>query len=151
MKTFKYIKDYNNKYIVYKNGKVVNLKKQKIINPYYDKRGRARISLCKNGGKNNILLHRLIAEYFIPNPQNKPYINHIDNNPSNNNILNLEWCTQKENMQHAAKQNRLNNNRKYDYSKIMDLYNSGLNKYQISKRVGTNFMTIKYIVDKHIK
>ena len=151
MKTFKYIKDYNNKYIVHKNGKVVNLKKQKIINPYYDKRGRARINLCKNGTKYAILLHRLVAEYFIPNPQNKPYINHIDNNPSNNNIQNLEWCTQKEKMQHASKQNRLSNNRKYDYSKIMDLYNSGFNKYQISKKVGTHFMTIKYIVDKHIK
>jgi len=47
------------------------------------------------------LLHRLIAKTFIPNPGNKPQINHIDGNPQNNRIDNLEWVTQSENMLHA--------------------------------------------------
>jgi len=63
-----------------------------------------RVDLKKPDTKRkNALLHRLIAVEFIPNPNKKPYINHKDGNPSNNNINNLEWCTHKENMIHAYK------------------------------------------------
>ena len=60
-----------------------------------------RIVLMKYGVKNRYMCHRLVAITFIPNLENKPFINHIDGNKSNNVVTNLEWCTGSENMTHA--------------------------------------------------
>lgn len=60
-----------------------------------------RIVLMKDGVKARYQAHRLVALTFIPNPDNKPLINHIDGNKSNNVVTNLEWCTASENMIHA--------------------------------------------------
>ncbi len=56
-----------------------------------------------NGSQKVVQVHQLIARTFIPNPDNKPQINHIDGNKENNNVTNLEWCTASENLKHAYK------------------------------------------------
>ena len=56
-----------------------------------------------DGKKKNCRVHRLVAEYFLPNPDNLPCINHIDGNKENNHVSNLEWCTYQHNMQHAVR------------------------------------------------
>ena len=63
--------------------------------------GYPRVVLYKNGKRHRVLIHRLVCEAFIPNPDNKPFVNHKDGNPNNNQVSNLEWCTCKENVQHA--------------------------------------------------
>ena len=72
--------------------------KGKLLKPQFNNKGYKRVNLCKNGNKNFAFVHRLVAEAFIPNPNNYPVVNHKDENPKNNCVENLEWCTQKYNM-----------------------------------------------------
>lgn len=71
--------------------------KEKLLNPVKDKQGYMIITLSKNGKAKTHKIHRLIAMAFIPNPENKPCIDHIDTNRDNNSLDNLRWVTQKEN------------------------------------------------------
>lgn len=70
---------------------------------HYTRQGYIRVHLTKNKIDKYLLVHRLVAEAFISNPENLPIINHIDGNKSNNIVTNLEWCTHKHNYQHALK------------------------------------------------
>jgi len=74
---------------------------ERIMNTPINKAGYMYCSLNKGSHSKIFLIHRLIAQYFIPNPDNKPCVNHIDGNKTNNEIENLEWVTHKENTQHA--------------------------------------------------
>ena len=62
-----------------------------------------RISLYQNGKRKRILFHVLVARAFLPNPNNLPVVNHIDNVRTNNRVENLEWCTYSENQRHAVR------------------------------------------------
>ncbi len=64
--------------------------------------GYKRIVLMKDAKKKRYMCHRLVAETFIPNLDDKPFVNHIDGNRGNNCVENLEWCTQTENEQHSV-------------------------------------------------
>lgn len=70
--------------------------------------GYVSVILCKNKSQKNVFVHRLVAKCFVPNPENKPCVNHIDGNKSNPCAYNLEWCTQKENISHAIKNGLFN-------------------------------------------
>ena len=65
-----------------------------------------QVILCKNGKIKAFLVHRLVAEAFIPNPDNLPCINHKDENPKNNQVENLEWCTYKYNNEYNGRINK---------------------------------------------
>jgi hypothetical protein len=64
--------------------------------------GYRNVGLAVNGRSKKFKVHRLVALAFLPNPQNKPDVNHKDGNKANNCLGNLEWCTEKENVQHAV-------------------------------------------------
>ena len=74
--------------------------KEKILKSSYDKDGYLKITITNNWKHKTHKIHRLVAEAFIPNPDNKPTINHIDGNKLNNSIDNLEWATRKEQTKH---------------------------------------------------
>lgn len=83
-------------------GKLVEKYAQpKIMAQAYTVEGYLVVTLFKNGKPRQYKVHRLIAESFIPNPENKPVINHINGIKDDNRIENLEWCTVQENTQHA--------------------------------------------------
>ncbi len=75
--------------------------KGKEIKPKISTDGYYFVNACKNGKQKPLYYHRLVALLFIPNPENKLEVNHIDGNKGNNCITNLEWCTNKENVRHA--------------------------------------------------
>lgn len=79
----------------------VRNKKSKKLKPRFDKDGYVLISIYCGGKQKNFRVHRLVAMAFIPNPDNKPFINHKDGNKANNHVNNLEWSTQSENEKHA--------------------------------------------------
>ena len=86
----------NNNYSVSNFGRVRNNKTNKILKGSL-RRGYLRVQICTKGERHFFSIHRLVATEFIDNPLNKPFIDHIDNNKSNNNAYNLRWCSQKEN------------------------------------------------------
>ena len=92
-------------------GRMINLNyrgtgKAKLMELTKRKDGYLKVTFSKNGKTDNILVHRLVAETFIPNPDNLPQVNHIDENKENNRVDNLEWVTAKENINYGTHNER---------------------------------------------
>lgn len=83
------------------------LKKGKILVLCNNRKGYKHVNLCKCGKINTHEVHRLVAKAFIPNPEKLRCINHRDENPENNRVDNLEWCTNKYNSNYGTIKNRL--------------------------------------------
>lgn len=81
--------------------------KEKILKPRVDSKQKYyRICLRKNGCSTDYLVHRLVAETFIPNPDGLPQVNHKDENPANNSVCNLEWCSRQYNINYGTARER---------------------------------------------
>ena len=81
--------------------------KEKILKPCTYNHGYLYVNLCKNGKVKKFLVHRLVAEAFIPNPNNLPQVNHKDECKTNNNVENLEWCSAKHNANFGTRNERV--------------------------------------------
>lgn len=93
------------RYIKYKNGKVC-FRKGKSIKPVKCTNGYFEVQVNKDGKRIIIMLHRAVAQAFIPNPNNFPEVNHKDENITNNCVENLEWCTPKYNANYGTRNQR---------------------------------------------
>jgi len=139
MKVWKDIIGYEGIYQVNKKGEVKSLKRKtqgtftsidKLIKKSINLKGYYTYHLSKEGKIKNILLHRLIAIYFIDNPNNEKCVNHKDGNPLNNDISNLEWCSYSYNSFHGYEKNgRLNPNRKLKESQVIEIKEKLKNAY----------------------
>ena len=146
-------------FIVYENGDIYNAKTNNKLKPIDNGVGYNRVGLYAGNNKHKLYyVHRLLAMAFIDNPENKDFINHIDGNPKNNILSNLEWCTKSENGLHAFKlglnkpspcrgekngNSILNNEKVY---KIREMFNNGIRQRDIVKKMGIN----KYLVSNVI-
>ena len=90
-------KNYNEKYLISNCGDVKNIKSEKILKIRTTPEGYVHYSL----GGTNKKVHRIVANLFVPNPNNLPCVNHIDGNKLNNSYTNLEWCNYSMNLEHA--------------------------------------------------
>ena len=119
----------HDKYVIFSTGDIFNLHGKKMIGNI-DRSGYHEVIL--NGKQYRV--HRLVAEAFIPNPENKPCVNHKDGNKKNNKVNNLEWCTYSENTVHA--------------------YQTGLEKRMCGEQHHSHKLTeedVKYIKQVYIK
>lgn len=110
-------------YYISDHGRVMSTKFNKIryLTSCPSTHGYLKVMLCKNGIVKTKFIHRLIAEYFIPNPNNLPQVDHIDGNRQNNNINNLRWVTNQQNHfnETKAKGYTWDKKRKKWYARIM--------------------------------
>ena len=160
------IKGYENLYEVSNKGRVRSLTKYcmrfgcrktlirgKLLSIRKNASGYIMVSLAKKGTKKQVLIHRLVAQAFIPNPNNYPIINHKDENPSNNNVNNLEWCTQKYNVNYGTARsrtritNKINRSKgKTDIDKV--LLKTHITKTALAKELGISKSTLRIWIEK---
>ena len=101
------IKDYEGLYAITSCGKVWSYRSKKFLQPY-NNRGYLRLELYgKDGSRKKYSIHRLVAEAYIPSPEEKPQVNHLDENKQNNCVNNLEWATAEENTNHGTRNQRV--------------------------------------------
>ena len=113
---WKDIKGYEGQYQVSNKGNVRSVARKDsigrkisgiILKPGCNNGGYLMVNLCKNGKVKNKLIHRLVLEAFVENPNNLPEVNHKDENPSNNELSNLEWCDARHNNNHGTRNERI--------------------------------------------
>ena len=105
MEIWRDIHGYEGKYQVSNYGRIKSLYTNKLKKATIKNTGYKCVDLYLNGKRENKTIHRLVAMAFIPNPNSYKVINHIDGNKLNNNVNNLEWCTQSYNIKHSYDNN----------------------------------------------
>lgn len=120
-------------YLVYEDGRIWSNKTNKFLKPAYTRAGYASVELFGYNGRKRFLIHRLVANVYIPNPNHYPQINHKDENPKNNHVNNLEWCTARYNMNYGEGAKRKHSN--IDYTKPCFSENARKNGKKVSRPV----------------
>lgn len=134
-------------YSITEKGIIVNQKTGHTKSWYIGSTGYYMVTLSKSNKQTPKRVHRLLAKMFIPNPENKPHVNHKNGIKTDNDLINLEWCTHLENMEHAFRTGLVNNTgvnngmAKLNPVSVKSIKHSllkGESQYKISKRHGVS-------------
>lgn len=90
------------RYLVSNFGRVFSILQKRFLDPHFNTWKYYQLDIGNKNERKPILVHRLVAEAFVPNPSNKPFVNHIDGDKTNNVYSNLEWVTNEENQRHSV-------------------------------------------------
>ena len=133
-------KKYKGNYVVSNLGNIKNIKTNRILKLRKSHRGYLKTNISVNGETETIFIHRIIAQAFIPNPNNLPQVNHKDECKTNNCVDNLEWCTAKYNMNYGTiTERRISKRRKIVYQ--YDLNDNLINQFK-SNREASRILNI---------
>ena len=158
---WKDIKDYEGLYQISNYGNVkslpkerrnrrgVYIQKEKLLSLTNTSTGYKKVELVKDGKRKGFKVHRLVAQAFIPNPDEKPQVNHIDGDKTNNYVDNLEWATASENSIHAYNTGLNSNKKELNENEIVSMYMNGTTKEDIAKQYGVSNAVIKRILKEN--
>ena len=104
---WKDIPGYEGLYVVSNNGRVMNVRSGRVLRGIVNNLGYIMVGLSKSGKVKMVSVHRLVAEAFIKNPDNLREVNHKDEDKSNNNVDNLEWCDRKYNVNYGSRMDKV--------------------------------------------
>ena len=113
--------------------------------PEVMEKGYVRVKLCNGGIDQKILIHRLVANAFIPNPHNYPEINHRNGKKDDNHVMNLEWCSASYNRHHAIENGMTNGLKVVDIEQIKSMLDEGMTPTQIAPKFETSRQRISDI------
>lgn len=166
MEEWRDISGYEGLYMISNKGRIMScikwngheyVKEKRIINGWVGESGncnykRKLVLLMKNGERKYFKVHRLVAKTFLQNPENKEVVNHIDGNPLNNELSNLEWATQRENVNHAWK-NGLMGECYLDHKKgIITDYQNGATVREIETKYKCSWKSVrKMLIEEGIR
>lgn len=133
---WKPVRNWEDYYLVSNKGFVYSLKSKRLLTLDKNNTGYYRVSFYNKGKKERVFIHRLVAETFIPNPENKKQVNHINEDKSDNSVKNLEWTTQEENELHSMRRG----SKGHYCGIIMIIFMDGSIKYFESARSVARFL-----------
>jgi hypothetical protein len=123
-------------------------RKGRILKPGIDGKGYPMVRLCSFGTVKQIMVHRLVALHFVPNPENKPVVNHIDFDPMNSRADNLEWCSIRENNLHSIhrKPSIIKSFfNEQDRATLNELFDAGIGVSAIAYQLNLPYNSVRYV------